>query len=156
MSEKKGGEILDAQVPGVNVPYEWDAGECASKFYIKLRDEGKITATRCSKCDKNYLPPRSTCPECFDELDEWVEVETEGKLVTYTVVNYEEPIIQPIDPPIMYGVINLEGADTYFTHIIRNVDPENVETGMRLEAVLKDKSDREGNILDIKYFKPVD
>ncbi len=155
MSEKEESGILDARVPGVNVPYEWDAGECASEFYINLRDKGKITATKCTNCDKTYLPPRNTCPQCFDELTEWVEVEKEGKLVTYTVVNYEEPLIQPKEPPIVYGIINLEGADTYFTHIIDEVDSDDVETGMRVKAVLKDESQREGNILDIKHFKPV-
>ncbi len=155
MSENDESEILDARVPGVNVPYEWDAGECASQFYIKLRDEGKITATKCTTCDRTYLPPRSTCPECFDELSEWVEVEKQGELVTYTVVEYEEPLIQPEDPPLIYGVIDLDGADTYLTHIIGDVDPDEVQTGMELEAVLKEKSEREGNILDIKHFRPV-
>ncbi len=147
---------MDARVPGVNVPYEWDAGECASEFYIKLRDEGKITATKCEKCDRSYLPPRSTCPECFDELTEWVEVEKEGELVSYTIVNYEEPLIQPRKPPLVYGIIDLKGADTCFTHIIGEVEPDEIETGMKVKAVLKDESEREGNILDIKHFKPVE
>jgi uncharacterized OB-fold protein len=50
-------------------------------------------------------------------------------------------------------VIKLDGADTGLTHIIGEADPSEVKIGMRVEAVLKEN--REGNILDIKYFKPL-
>ncbi len=33
------------------------------------------------------------------------------------------------------------------------VDPEQVQIGMRVEAVFKEE--REGNIFDIRYFRPI-
>lgn len=149
-------KILDAKVPGVNVPYEWDAGECASKFFIKIRDEEEIWGTKCPKCDKTYLPPREVCPDCFEEDLNWVKIEGEGELVTFTKVNYEEPLIQPKEPPIYYGVVKLDGADTGLTHFLGEVEPEDLESGMRMKAVFKEKSEREGSFLDIKYFKPAE
>lgn len=148
-------EILDAGVPGIKVPYGWDAGEYASKFFTEIRDNGRILGTRCSSCGKTYIPPRSTCPECFDRITEWVELSKRGSLLTYTVVDYEVPLIQPSEPPIIYGIIKLDGADTGFVHILGEVDPDELEPGLRVEAVLRDEEEREGNVLDIKYFRPV-
>jgi hypothetical protein len=55
--------------------------------------------------------------------------------------------------PIVYGIIQLDGADTGFVHMLGEVDPEQLRVGMRVQAVFK--KEREGNILDIKYFKPL-
>lgn len=148
-------EILKAPVPGVNVPYEWDAGEHGSKFLAKIRDEEKILATKCSNCGRSYIPPRNVCPDCFEEISEWVEVAEHGELVTYTVVNYEEPLIQPEEPPLIYGIIKLDGADTGLVHLLGEIEPADLKHGIEVEAVFRDESEREGNILDIKYFKPV-
>lgn len=155
MSNESEEEILNARVPGIKVPYGWDAGEYASKFFTEIRDNGKILGTRCSSCGKTYIPPRSTCSKCFDHIDEWVELGKQGTLLTYTVVNYEFPLIQPSEPPILYGIIKLDQADTGFVHILDEVDLDDLEPGLRVEAVLKDKDEREGNILDIRYFRPV-
>ena len=74
-------------------------------------------------------------------------------VVTYTVNYYPLPI-HPAKEPLVYGIIQLDGADTGLTHIIGEVDPSKVHIGMRVEAVFKEQ--REGNILDIMYFRPVE
>ena len=51
------------------------------------------------------------------------------------------------------AIIQLEGADTGMTHILGEVDFENIYIGMKVEPVFKDKP--EGNMLDIRYFKPL-
>jgi len=81
-----------------------------------------------------------------------VELSDKGTLLSYTVVNYSEPY-QPAAPPIIYGIIKLDGADTGFSHLLGEVDAEKLRIGMRVQAVFKDK--REANIQDIKYFKPI-
>jgi uncharacterized OB-fold protein len=40
-------------------------------------------------------------------------------------------------------------------HLLGEVDPQQVEIGMKVQAVWKPAEEREGSILDIKYFKPV-
>jgi uncharacterized OB-fold protein len=84
-------------------------------------------------------------------MDEWVELSGKGTLDTFTVVRYREPY-QPKEPPIVYGIIKLDGADTGLPHIIGEADPAQVKIGMRLEPVFKDE--REASLLDIDYFKP--
>lgn len=140
-------------VPGkIDIPNRYSAGGVASRFLIGLRDNKKIMGIKCPTCNRVYVPPRSTCKGCFGQLDEWVEVSDEGTLLTYTIVYQPEPP-QPVEPPIAYGIIQLDGADTGFIHLLGGVDFEQLRIGMKVQAVFKEE--REGSILDIKYFKPL-
>jgi uncharacterized OB-fold protein len=69
----------------INVPYSWWAGDTASRFFKSLRDEKKIIAKKCHRCNRVYVPPRKVCPLCFTENPEWVEVSDEGVLQSYTI-----------------------------------------------------------------------
>lgn len=136
----------------VNIPNTYSAGAVGSRFLIELRDKKRIMGTRCPACNRVYVPARSICKDCFGQLDEWVEVSSKGTVLTYAI-DYEVKPIQPVEPPIIYGIIQLDGADTGFVHMLGEVDPEQLRVGMRVQAVFK--KEREGNILDIKYFKPL-
>ena len=139
--------------PGwIIMPYKYSVGALASKFFIALRDNKKIMGVKCSKCNLVIVPPRSICSKCYSKLDECVELDGKGTLLTYTVVHYVPPV-EGLKPPFAYGVIQLDGADTGFTHILGEVDLQSIDVGMRVEAVFSEK--RQGNILDIKYFRPL-
>jgi uncharacterized OB-fold protein len=56
-------------------------------------------------------------------------------------------------PPFAYGIILLDGASTGMVHFLGEVDFEEIKPGIRVEAVFKDE--RIGDILDIRYFRPV-
>lgn len=142
-------------VPGrLYVPYFNYYGALGSEFCRRLRDNKKITGVKCSQCRKVYVPPRSVCATCFNNLSELVEVSSKGTLLTYTVIHYTySPNYQPADVPYACGIIQLDGADTGLCHLLGEVDLDKITIGIRVEAVFKDKG--EGNILDIQYFRPV-
>ncbi len=131
--------------------FSYDAGATRSKFLTEIRDNKKILGIRCPNCNLVYVPPRSTCVKCFASLSEFVEVARTGTLTTYSVVHSSQPYY-PSKPPFIYGVIELDGADTGLVHLIGEVDIKKRSVGMRVEAVFKDE--RIGSILDIKYFRP--
>ncbi len=136
----------------MEVPYRNYLGGLASDFYVKLRDEKKITGSKCAKCNRVYVPPQSICSNCSVKIDGLIDVGDKGTLLTFTEVTYKEPV-QPVDPPFVYGIIKLDGADTGLLHFIGEAQPGSLKIGMRVQAVFAEK--RTGNILDIKYFKPV-
>jgi uncharacterized OB-fold protein len=136
----------------IKVPYTWSVGETGSRFLIELRDHKKIFGTRCPKCDMVYLPPRKTCGRCFSNLHEWVELGPQGTLITHTVVHYESSVM-PMKPPFAYGIILLNKASTGLVHLLGEVNLEEIKSGMKVEAVFKDE--RTGDIMDIRYFRPV-
>lgn len=139
----------------IYIPNTFSAGAVGSRFLIALRDKGKILGTRCAACNRVYVPARSVCKDCFAQLDEWVEVSDKGTVLTYTIDNDSKPVIQPTEPPIVYAIIQLDGADTGFVHMLGEVAPEELAVGMRVKAVFKPKKEREASILDIKCFKPI-
>ncbi len=135
----------------IAMPYRHSAGIAGSRFFHGLK-EGKISAVKCLQCDKTYVPPKIICPECFELMDEWVNLEGTGTLLTYTEINYASPA-HPVEPPFILGSIQMDGADTALVHMVSEVEHENLKAGLRLKAVFKEKT--EGNVLDIKYFKPL-
>jgi len=132
--------------------YKHAAGVVASRFFTEIRDNQKLWAIRCPTCKQVYMPPRLTCKTCFVNMDEWVALDGRGLLTSYTIVNYTEAV-HPVEAPLIYGIILLDGADTGLVHFINEVDPEELRVGLRVEPVFREK--REGNILDIRYFRPI-
>lgn len=136
----------------IYIPNTYTAGIVGSRFLIELRDNKKIMGTRCAECSQVYVPARSVCKYCYAQLDDWVEVSDVGTLQTYTVDGHSNAV-QPVKPPIIYGIILLDGATTGLVHMLSEVDFEKLVIGMRVKAVFAEK--RVGSILDIKYFKPL-
>jgi hypothetical protein len=138
----------------LDIPNTYSAGMVGSRFLIELRDNKKIMGIKCPACNQVYVPPRSTCKYCFGKLNEWVEVSQKGTLLTYAVAYQANPV-QPLEPPVAYGIVQLDGADTGFVHMLGEVGPEQLKVGMKVKAVFKVKKERQASILDIKYFKPL-
>jgi len=136
----------------IYIPNTYSAGAVGSRFLIELRDAKRIMGTRCPTCNRVYVPARSVCKDCFGQLDEWIEVSDKGTVLTYSVRHQPNPV-QPVEPPVVYGIVQLDGADTGFVHMLGEVDPEQLRIGMRVQAVFKEE--RVASILDIKYFKPL-
>jgi len=136
----------------ISVPYDWWAGETAGRFFAVIRDEQKILGTECTQCKRVFVPPRKTCPECFSEKTTWKEVGPEGELVAFTVVRRQLAALSK-KTPVIFGLIQLDGADTALMHIVGEVKPNQVKIGMRIAAKFSD--DRKGGILDIDYFRPI-
>lgn len=132
--------------------YRYHAGPVRSKFLVELRDNQRIMGTKCPTCQRVYVPARSTCPRCFRDLEDWVQVADRGTLLDYTVVYQAEPP-QPLPPPFAYGIILLDGADTGLVHVLGDVNLKELRIGMRVQAVFA--PERKGHILDIKYFRPL-
>jgi len=138
----------------IHIPNTYSAGAVGSRFLIELRDNERIMGTRCPACNLVYVPARSVCKDCFGQLSEWVEMSPHGTLLTYTVA-YEPNPVQPSPIPVAYGIVQLDGADTGFVHMLGEIDAEQLKAGMKVEAVFKVKEERQASILDIKYFKPM-
>lgn len=131
---------------------EFDVGEIGTRFFRELRDNKRIMGIRCGTCGTVYVPPRNTCRECFEKLEDWVEVGSGGTLETFTVVH--TPVAhQPAELPYVLGIIKLDGADTGLVHLVWAEDLGELEPGMRLEAVFREE--RQGNINDILHFTSV-
>ncbi|GAH22937.1 unnamed protein product, partial [marine sediment metagenome] len=120
---------------------------------------GKIIARKCNKCERIMIPPRMFCELCFRATDEWVYVEDTGSINTFSIsyVHWDARRIKEGEKPFIPAVIEIDGASEGMgiLHVLGEVDPEDVKSGMRVKAVWKPSEERTGAITDIKYFKPI-
>lgn len=145
-------EEIIVQQTALSIPYAWAAGEHATRFYQEIAENRKLFGTRCPECQRVLFPARKACSRCFADTTDWVEVGPGGVVTSFTVVHYAEPSIQPVSPPFAFGLIQLDGADTAFVHLLAEIDVKTIKTGIRVEAVFAEPT--RGCILDIRHFKP--
>lgn len=134
------------------LPYQFATGPVFERFYEGLRQE-KIWGNKCPRCEKILVPPRTFCPECDGDMDEWVEVSQKGKVVTWTLANYQF-YGAPVKPPFIGALIRLDGCDCDFLHLLGGLDledPSAVKRGSEVHALWSEQ--KNGHMLDIKYFK---
>ena len=61
-----------------------------------------------------------------------------GTVLTYTVV-CQPSLVLPAEPPVIYGIIQLDGAGTGFVHMLGEVKSEELRVGMRVKAVFREE-----------------
>lgn len=152
--EKK---ILDNEFlrwPGViPVEYLYTSGVAGEKFFRELKNNQRLLGTYCSKCRKNYLPPRFYCERCFQQLTKWRPIPRAGKIHTFTVVE-TDPSNNPLPQPVIIGLITFKGIEGGLIHKIGEAQVEEIKIGQAVVPVFEDRKNRKGGILDIKYFRP--
>jgi len=104
------------------------------RFWERL-EKGEVYATKCRKCDKLYYPPQGDCAHCLSSDVEWVKLNKEAILETYTHVNYRPAGFN------QYGTYTIAIAKT--TDGVRvmgwleDIEVEDVRVGMKLEISIK-------------------
>jgi hypothetical protein len=134
--------------------YAYTRGIAGDRFFEEIKKNAQIMGAKCKKCGLIYVPPRLFCEQCFEKLDDWVNVSKSGVVHTYTVAHIDIDGSK-LKEPIIWAVIKIDNAHGGLVHKLGETKPEDVKIGMRVEAVFKAKKERRGSILDIKYFKPV-
>ena len=134
------------------VSHLYTMGIAGERFFRELKEGGRFLGTRCAACDHVYLPPSMFCPRCFASLEEWREVGPQGVVRALTTA-HRGLDGGPLETPETLALIQLDGADGLLAHRIG--EAADVSIGARVEPVLKDPPQRQGSILDVRYFRPV-
>jgi uncharacterized OB-fold protein len=141
--------------------FAWDTGIGIGKFLAALKS-GTILGSLCAICNKIVVPPRTVCEWCFKPMEEYIPVKDTGTVNTFSLC-YVTWDVKRLKEPELPAVIQLDGASTLesgpimggILHMLGEVDPHEIHIGMRVQAVWKPPSEREGAITDILYFKPI-
>ena len=138
-----------------NAQYAWDAGVAIGRYLAELK-EGRLIGVHCKKCKRTVIPPRNFCEWCFRPMDDWVHLPETGTVNTFSLC-YVTWDMQVLTDPEIPAVIDIDGTSppVGIMHKLDEVDPKAVRIGMQVQAVWKPPEEREGSILDIKYFKPL-
>jgi len=135
---------------GMPVGFHYTPGVGNTAFFEALRDRGVLLGSRCTSCDRTYLPARIFCERCFAALEPDTECGPGGTLESFTVghVGIDG---EPLDEPAPLGLVKLDQADTMLIHRLIGDGPW--EVGSRVAAVIR--ADRTGSILDLEGFRSV-
>jgi len=137
-----------------NIRYAWDTGIAIGRFLAELK-KGRLVGRQCHRCRRTMVPPRMFCEQCFRPTDRWVVLADSGRVNTYSI-SYIRWDASRVKEPTIPAVIEIDGASKGMgiMHFLGDVKPEDVQVGMRVKAVWKPARQREGSILDIRYFRP--
>lgn len=101
--------------------------------FVDYLEQGELRATQCRNCAQIYFPPRADCAACFSNDMEWVKIEGNGKLVSYTTANYA-PTGFEADVPYTLALADF-GKVKVFGRLNSEVKEEVLKVGMAVKAV---------------------
>ena len=110
------------------VPYTKISG-----FAQHLKD-GRLMASRCSKCGETSFPPRADCLACMAAEFDYKEVSGRATLHTFTRIDaaptgFEDEI------PYIVGVADLDEGGRALAWIGETIPEEEIRIGMELQIV---------------------
>ena len=104
--------------------------------FIDYLEQNKVMGTRCNGCGLSFFPPRSDCHKCLTSDMTWFEVGGEGRLVTYSKLEFA-PIGFGEDVP--YAIALLDYGDfKVFGRIAKDVPEEEIQVGMSMKTVVNE------------------
>jgi uncharacterized OB-fold protein len=101
--------------------------------FITQLEAGKVMATRCRQCGGSYFPPKADCPRCLSSDVEWFEVKSQGKLLSYTVVNYG-PTGFENDAPYILALVRFDEGIQIMARLSRDIAEKDIKVGMGLKV----------------------
>lgn len=107
--------------------------ETKASDFLSYLEKGKVMATKCRKCGTNYFPPRMDCPKCVGSDVEWFEIKGNGKLVTYTVVNYGPTGFEE-DAPYSLAIADFDGMRV-FGRLSKGLNESDIKPGMEVKIL---------------------
>ena len=107
--------------------------ETKASDFVGYLEKGKVMATRCRRCGTKYFPPRMDCPKCVGSDVEWFEIKGNGRLVTYTVVNYGPTGFED-DAPYTLAIADFDGVRV-FGRLSKGLKESDIKPGMELKIL---------------------
>jgi uncharacterized protein len=141
--------LHEGEVP---IRHRYTPGVAGEAFGRALKDRGELLGSTCADCGIVYCPARLFCERCFGELEPDATCGPGGTVESFTV-GYVGVEGEPLEEPVLLGLIRPDGADTMLMH--RLLEVEELAIGDRVEVVLAAKRQRTGSILDIRGFRPL-
>ena len=130
-------------------PFVRSVGPVVGAFLTGLRD-GKVLGIRGSG-GRVIVPPTEYDPETGEETAGVVEVGPEGTVTSWSWVGTPRAK-HPLEEPFAWVLVQFDGADTSFFHVLPAASPDEVSTGMRVRPQFRPEAERIGHVKDIEHF----
>jgi len=141
-----------ASVPALTAPhqlaytYKRSLGSVLSRFFTALRERRFLGSKRAD--GRVLFPAKEYDPDTSERLDELVEVGQTGVVKSWVWVAKPRRQ-QPLDRPFAYALVQLDGADVPFLHVVDSGSEARMASGMRVRARWADET--KGAIADFVF-----
>lgn len=102
----------------------------APRIWREMPQRYRYEAGKCKKCGKVFFPPRLICNACKSREFESVNLDRNGKLLTYTIIRVPPSQFKD-EAPYAMGIVELEGGGRINTQIV-DCDFDDIKIGMPL------------------------
>ncbi len=128
-------------------------------YSANIDERLRIIAGKCTACGALAYPQRPVCIECGNDTFEDTPLSGDGTLYTFSVVNgggapseFDDEQIMTGD--VLCGVVELAEGPRVMVRLA-DADPETLEIGMKVKAVVRRLYDQEGILRYGAKFVPV-
>lgn len=119
-----------------------------SKYWREMPHRYRLEASKCINCSQVYIPKRQICPSCGHRKFESVNLDREGKLISYTVIHIAPNKFKD-QIPYAVGIVELKGGGRLLAQIV-DCELSDLKTGMSLKVEFRRVSE-EGDAGIINY-----
>jgi len=113
-------------------PLEGDRQTRINALFENLK-RGRLTTTRCRRCQKVHWHPRVVCDGCTSDELEWIDLPKFGRLAEFTAMTVGAPMGFERDIPFVMGMVEFLGLDIKVASRIDGVRFEDAFFGMDVE-----------------------
>ena len=141
--------------------YRWKTERFMDRYLQGLK-ERKLLGLRCADCGTVYLPPMPICTRCHSAMrlerdEDWIPVSQQGTVITYTVsyTDVSPGGLRDLSPEErrIFALIQPDSVDTHLLVELKDCDEDEVQVGMRVQAVWVDEP--QGALADLAHYVPV-
>ncbi|MDD5748148.1 MAG: hypothetical protein PHP64_03725 [Actinomycetota bacterium] len=152
MAFQMGEETRQVQGTWAISQYKFRIESSGLKLLCDGMKEKKLLGIRCSQCGTVYIPGPFYCRKCLIEINEVVEVEPTGTVMSYAaeMADVRGNLLEEIR---ITAMIKPDGADTWMIGRIMGIDWKKMKVGMRVKVVWVDEP--QGNFGDIARYEPL-
>ncbi|MCL4558280.1 MAG: Zn-ribbon domain-containing OB-fold protein [Deltaproteobacteria bacterium] len=144
-------ETRTMECPWDLTTYSWKIEADALNLFVKGLKDKKILGRKCPRCGTVYVPGTSYCRKCLIDIDQVVEVKSEGVLDAFTV-SVSDIRGNPVEKPFITCTVRFDGSESLVMGTLEGwKDWHDVKEGMRIKVVFKDVT--EGALADMAYFQ---
>jgi len=119
-------------------PLEDEKDTRISVFFKNLR-EGRLTTTKCKRCEKVLWPPRIVCPDCLSDELEWIDLGLKGELYAFTEMRLGAPLGFVEDVPFCIGIVRIGGLS--ISARIDDAKYDDLEIGAKVQLKIVELDD---------------
>ena len=100
--------------------------------YEKSINDGIIVGTKCDECNEIFVPPRPICLLCGITMKTFEKIETEGKILTWTIIHIAPPThLEKV--PYTLAIVELKNGQK-LTGILNETNNEKINFGDKVFA----------------------